>query len=148
MTLIRYQPWSMFDQLHREINRVFDTQVKQYNEPRQDLLSAHWQPSVDVKDEKEAIVLIADIPGVDPAQIEINVHQGVLSIKGERSFNKEWKEDEFHRLERSYGSFYRQFSLPDNIDGERIAAKSQHGVLEIRLPKRAPGQSKRVTVES
>ncbi len=147
MTLVRYQPWSMFDQLHREINRVFDNQATQFGEGRQELFSPQWQPNVDVKDEPEALVLFADIPGVDPNQIEINVRNGVLSIKGERQFNKEWKEDAFHRIERSYGSFYRQFALPENVDAERIAAKSNHGVLEIRLPKRPQAAAKRITVE-
>ena len=147
MTLIRYQPWSMFDQLHREINRVFDTQASQFGEPRQDLMTPQWQPTVDVKDESDALVLLADVPGVDPKQIDVNVHNGVLTIKGEREFNKEWKEDQFHRIERSYGSFYRQFALPENVDAERIEAKSNHGVLEIRLPKRAVQASKRVMIE-
>jgi HSP20 family protein len=116
-------------------------------ENRQELFPAQWQPSVDVKDEPEAVLIMADIPGVDPKQIDIQVHNGVLTIKGERQFNKEWKEDNFHRIERNYGSFYRQFALPDNVDAERIAAKGNNGVLEIRLPKRSPAQTKRINIE-
>lgn len=146
MTLMRYQPWSMFDQLHREINQLFDTRVPKTSEPTSELYSSNWLPSVDVKDNGKEIVLLADLPGVDPDKIEVTASNGVLTLKGERQFSKETNEGEYHRIERSYGSFYRQFALPETANTDEIAAKANNGVLEIRIPKRSASVEKRISI--
>ena len=146
MTLMRYQPWSMFDQLHREINQLFDTRVPRTGDNKGELFSGNWVPSVDVKDNGKEIVLLADLPGIDPDKIEITASNGVLTLKGEREFSKESDESNFHRIERSYGSFYRQFALPETANTDDISAKSNHGVLEIRIPKRSASVEKRISV--
>ena len=148
MSLMRYQPWSMFDQLHRDINRVFDKQSSQLTEPNTELFGKAWMPAIDIKDEEKHIVLFADVPGIDVKDIHVDAHNGVLTIKGERKFEKETTEKDFHRIERSYGSFFRQFALPDNVADDDISAKCKDGVLEVRIPKKAPSQAKRIPVHS
>jgi HSP20 family protein len=146
MTLIRYQPWSMFDQLHREINQLFDHRVPRADDSKSELYSGNWLPSVDVKDNGKEIVLLADLPGVEPDKIEITANNGLLTLRGSREFSKETNEGEFHRVERSYGSFYRQFALPDTANTEEISAKANNGVLEIRIPKRSASVEKRISI--
>lgn len=146
MSLMRYQPWSMFDQLHREINQVLENRLPQGSESKGELYSGNWLPSVDVKDTGKEIVLLADLPGVDPDKIEVTAHNGVLTLKGSREYSKESNEGEFHRIERSYGSFYRQFALPETANTDEISAKANHGVLEIRIPKRSASVEKRITI--
>ncbi len=146
MSLIRYQPWSMFDQLHREINQVLDNRLPRAGESKSELYSGNWLPSVDVKDNGKEIVLLADLPGVDPDKIEVTANNGVLTLKGSREFSKESDEGEFHRIERSYGSFYRQFALPETANTDEISAKANHGVLEIRIPKRSASVERRIAI--
>lgn len=146
MTLMRYQPWSVFDQLHREINQLFDNRAPRTSETRGELFSGNWSPSVDVKDTGKEIVLLADLPGIDPDKIEVTANNGILTLKGAREFSKETDEGDYHRIERSYGSFYRQFALPDTANTDEIAAKAKNGVLEIRIPKRAASVEKRISI--
>lgn len=151
MTLMRYQPWSMFDQLHREINQAFDkrgldSRVAAPTDARNELFSGNWLPSVDVKDNGKEIVLLADLPGVEPDKIEVTAHNGILTLKGAREFSKETDEGDYHRIERSYGSFYRQFSLPETANTDEISAKASNGVLEIRIPKRSASVEKRISI--
>lgn len=148
MTLMRYQPWSMFDQLHREINQLFDNRVPRAGEAKSELYSGNWLPSVDVKDNGKEIVLLADLPGVDPDKIEVTANHGLLTLKGSREFSKETNEGEYHRIERSYGSFYRQFALPETANTDEISAKATNGVLEIRIPKRSASVEKRIAIAS
>ncbi len=89
MTLMRYQPWSMFDQLQREINQLIDNRVPRSGESKGELYSGNWLPSVDVKDTGKEIVLFADLPGIDPDKIEITASNGLLTLKGQREFSKE-----------------------------------------------------------
>lgn len=96
-----------------------------------------WSPKVDIKEEKDEFVVFADIPGVDPKDIEIDMEGNTLTVRGERqTFNEEKdKEKSYYRVERTYGKFYRQFTLPENIDSDKISAQAKHGVLAIHLPK-------------
>ncbi|MFN4291639.1 MAG: Hsp20/alpha crystallin family protein [Permianibacter sp.] len=146
MTHMRYQPWSMFDQLQREINQLFDNRLPRSGESKGELFSGNWLPSVDVKDTGKEIVLFADLPGIDPDKIEITASNGLLTLKGQRDFSKEEDQGSYHRIERSYGSFYRQFALPDTANTDEISAKANHGVLEIHIPKRSASVEKRISV--
>lgn len=147
MNLTRYNPWSMFDSLQRDINRAFDRRSRFSEEDNGELLSSAWMPSVDVKDEERQVVLYADVPGIDPKDIHVESNNGVLTIKGERKFEKEFNEKDFHRIERSYGTFFRQFSLPDNVSGDDISAKYNNGVLEVRIPKKKASEARRISVQ-
>jgi HSP20 family protein len=104
-------------------------------------------PSVDISENDTAFTLLADIPGVDPNNIDISMEKGVLTIKGERkSINAEESEN-FRRVERQSGQFYRRFTLPDSADADKIEAKSEHGVLTITIPKQEVAISRRIEVK-
>ena len=102
---------------------------------------------VDIKEEENRYVIHADVPGVDPADIEVNMENGVLSIKGERESESKEEREGYKRVERVRGSFFRRFNLPDTADAEAISAKSKDGVLEIVIPKQEKPQPKRIRIE-
>ncbi|MBS0288014.1 MAG: Hsp20/alpha crystallin family protein [Proteobacteria bacterium] len=98
-------------------------------------MESAWAPKVDIKEEGDEFVVYADIPGVDPKDIEIKMENNTLIVQGEKKTVKEEKEKNYYRMERTAGKFYRQFTLPETVDGNKITAKSKHGVLAIHLPK-------------
>ncbi|MFB3101211.1 MAG: Hsp20/alpha crystallin family protein, partial [Gammaproteobacteria bacterium] len=112
------------------------------------VVTSRWRPAVDIKEEEDRFVIYADLPGIDPKDIEITMDQGVLTLKGERSEETKEEREGYRRVERVSGSFYRRFSLPDTADSERIEAKGKNGVLEITLPKHEKVQARKITVKS
>lgn len=145
--IARYKPSSLLHQLHRlsqEWDQLFEPN---YCEDNSLVETSDWAPCVDIKEEAGRFILYADIPGVDPKDIEITMENGVLTIKGERMSLREEKKEGYTRVERSQGTFYRRFALPDTADPERISAKGKHGVLEIVIPKREIAKSKKIKVE-
>jgi len=143
MSMMRYEPWGLMNQLNREMNHFF----RMPNEGNGSESVSDWHPAVDIKENEEAYVLHADIPGVDPRDIEIDMEDGVLSIRGERRIDEEKEGENYKRVERVHGSFYRRFSLPDSVDAERITARSNHGVLEVTIPKQEKVKPRRIAVE-
>lgn len=144
--ITRYRPSSLMHQLHRlsqEWDHLFEPS---YPEDNSLVETSHWAPCVDIKEEPDRFVLYADIPGVDPNDIEIAMEDGVLTIKGERSSSQKEESEGYTRIERSKGTFYRRFALPDTADPERITAEGTHGVLEIIIPKREKAKSKKIKV--
>lgn len=151
MAMLRYEPWSLLRQFQNELNNLGyqEAVANDGAEPDQsNVVTSHWRPAVDIREETDRFIILADLPGVDPADIEITMENGVLTLKGERQFSKEENTDSYRRVERSYGSFYRRFSLPDTADAERIEARGKNGVLEIVLPKQAQVQPRKITVQS
>jgi HSP20 family protein len=147
MQIVRHDPWSMMRQLQREMSTVFDRRLAD-NDESLPVATSDWTPSVDIKEEDNRFVIMADIPGVEPEDIEVKMENGVLSISGERKAEHEEKKEGYKRIERSYGSFLRRFSLPDSADPEDIKAKSKNGSLEVVVNKRKPeNQSRRITIE-
>ena len=112
------------------------------------VVTSQWAPRVDIKEESDRFVLYADIPGVDPADIEIQMDKGLLTIKGERSSVTREQGEHFSRVERSHGVFHRRFALPDSANPEGITASGEHGVLEIVIPKRPETTPRRIQVGS
>jgi HSP20 family protein len=108
---------------------------------------AHWAPAVDISEDKEAVYIRAEIPGVERDNISINVEDGVLTLKGERKMEEEKKKDNYHRIERSYGSFTRSFTLPKTVDANAIDASLKDGVLDVKLPKREETKPKAVDIK-
>ncbi len=143
MSLTRYNPWSVFDQLQRELNMPMG---KFDSEENGNIATANWAPAVDIKEDEKAFILLADIPGVDPDDIEVTMDKGVLTIRGERQSEKKTEEENYKRVERQYGMFYRRFTLPDSANADGIEAKSEHGVLKITIPKQEVAQSRRISV--
>ena len=111
------------------------------------VVTSQWAPRVDIQEESERFLIQADIPGVDPKDIEISMDKGILSIKGERATEARDETDRYTRVERSRGVFYRRFALPDSADAEGIRASGRHGVLEISIPKRPETTPRRIAVE-
>jgi HSP20 family protein len=137
MQLIRYQPWGSYDLMDRLLaGRGHHSQG-----------AAEWTPAVDVKEEAERFVIHADIPGVDPKDIEISMEDGVLSLSGERKSATTTEQEGYTRTERRTGRFLRRFTLPEGTDAEGISAQGSHGVLEIVIPKQAKVAPKKITVK-
>lgn len=147
MNLIRYEPWSLLNQLNNEVNRMFDLRPLGGNDEA-NVVTSDWVPAVDIKEESGRFVIHADIPGVDPKDIEITMENGMLSIKGERSTESKEERKGYKRVERVRGTFYRRFSLPDTADASRITAREEHGVLEIVIPKKEHVQPRKIAVEA
>lgn len=137
MAITRYEPWGLLSQLQRELER---------NVAEGSTATAEWSPAVDIKEEADKFVIHADIPGVKPEEIDISMEDGVLTIKGEKKSQSKTEKEGYKRVERTYGSFYRRFSLPDTANAEAISASSKHGVLEVVIPKREAVQPKKINV--
>jgi HSP20 family protein len=103
---------------------------------------AAWAPAVDIEEDDRAITIKADLPEVEKKDIHVNIENGTLTIQGERKREKEEKKKSYHRVERSYGSYLRSFSLPDYVEKDRISAEAKNGVLTLTLPKRPEAKSK------
>lgn len=151
MSLVRYEPFNLFDRFQKEFKRMgmldplFNDVLADDNT---DVAISHWRPAVDIKEEDNRFLIKADIPGVDPKDIEITMEDGVLTIKGERTSEKEEKREDYRRVERSRGTFYRRFSLPDTANAEKIEAQGKDGVLEIVIPKQDKVLPRRISVKS
>ncbi|CAA9891373.1 Hsp20/alpha crystallin family protein [Candidatus Methylobacter favarea] len=141
MAITRYQPWGLLNQLQRELERAHEG-----NGGEGSIATAEWAPAVDIKEENDKFVLHADIPGVKPEEIEVSMENGVLTIKGEKKTEANTEREGYKRVERTYGSFYRRFSLPDTANADAINAKSKNGVLEIVIPKRESVKPKKINV--
>jgi len=150
MSLITRNPFYLINEIQRDLNRVFDSRLFPAA-GNQNLLAGNslnnidWSPTVDIHENADGYHLSVDLPGVKPEQIDVTADKGVLSIRGTRTANHEDKEQK--RSERFFGSFLREFSMPDNADLDRIEAKSNQGVLEIFVPKVAKVEPKRITVQ-
>jgi HSP20 family protein len=110
--------------------------------------SSDWTPAVDIVEEKDRYVLRADVPGVKPEDIAVNMENGVLSVSGERFDESTEEAQGMRRVERVSGKFYRRFNLPDTADAEEISARSANGILEVVIPKQPEVKARRITVES
>jgi HSP20 family protein len=145
MTLVTYEPWSLFNRLHRQLDQTFNkTTTAEASAP-----SVAWIPRVDIYEEAERFVVLADVPGVEPKDIDITAENGVLTIRGERrSEKKDTDKNGYERVERTSGSFLRRFTLPESANTETIKAKQTNGVLEVSIPKHPQVQPRRISVEA
>ncbi len=148
MTLVNYEPWSLLGRLQHQLNQPgFSNKALADNDSDySNVTTSRWSPAVDIKEEANRFLITADLPGVDPKDIEITMDNGVLSIKGERQSEAREENEGYKRVERVNGAFYRRFSLPDTADAERIEAKGKNGVLEITLPKHEKVQPRKIQV--
>lgn len=147
MSIVRYPQWPTQAALQSEIKHVFDRFFDQGSDTDESaVVTAQWVPRVDIKEEADQFVIYADLPGIDPADIEVQMDKGILSIKGERQEETKSESENFSRVERRYGSFHRRFALPDSADADGITAAGRHGVLEIRIPKRPAATPRRIQV--
>lgn len=141
MSLVHYKPVNLFDQFNDEMNRYFSSMRRTAANQEHD-----WTPAVDIHEEDSRYMLTADIPGVNRNDVEITLEDGVLTVKGERKSETEVAEEGYRRRERIYGTFVRQFNLPDTVDTANISAKAEDGVLKIEIPKQEKPQPKKIAV--
>ena len=150
MSLRNYEPWSLFDRFQQQLDQLGygDKSIATNDSDYSNVVTSHWRPAVDIKEETDRFLITADLPGVDPKEIEITMDNGVLTIKGERKSEVRDEKEGYKRVERVSGTFYRRFSLPDTADAERIEAVGKDGVLEVTLPKHEKVQPRRIEVRS
>lgn len=144
--IVKYNPWSILRGIQGEVNQLFDVDPNNGELPNME--TSQWSPKVDIKEEASQFIITADLPGINPKDIEISMENNVLSIKGVRKLERNIKEDNYSRMERFSGSFYRQFTLPDHVNSEAIQAKGKHGVLEILIPKKERHVPKKISVQA
>lgn len=145
MTIMRHGPWQVHgSHFPNEIRNAFDRFFQ--TEGAASAVASAWTPRVDIKEEPTRFAIIADIPGVDPKDIEITMEKGVLSIKGERKSEPATENGKLTRTERTHGAFHRRFALPDVADADNIQAVGKNGVLEISIPKRPEIAPRRINV--
>jgi len=133
--------------LQERMNRLFSDVRAQAPVRGEEIVQGTWVPAVDIFETNEAIVIKAELPGITSQDISVEVKDNTLTLKGEKKFEKEVKEENYHRVERSYGSFQRAFTLPGTIHQEKVKAKFKDGILEITLPKVEEAKPKQVKVE-
>jgi len=141
-------PWKPFefDRLRREMDLLWDSFLG--GRPgRRTMAEGEWLPSLNVAETKGDLVVRAELPGMDPMDIEISLNEGVLTIKGEKKQEKEEKEEGYHLIERSYGSFTRSIRLPKDVQSDKINASFKNGVLKVVLPKSEEAKKKEIKIK-
>jgi HSP20 family protein len=143
MPITRWDPFREVVALQNRLNSVFGNLNTETDSP---LTTASFVPAVDVYEDDKKVVLKLEVPGIEEKDLDVSVEKNTLTVKGERKFEKEEKEENFHRIERRYGSFYRAFTLPSTVDTDNVDAKYEAGVLKIELKKKPEAQPKQVKV--
>ena len=136
-----YRPFKLLNRLHEDLDRLYKLGP---NDERDNV--ADWLPPVDIRESDDAYVFRADLPGIDPENIEITMQQGSLTLSGKRDAETSETQDNYHRIERVSGRFYRRFNLPDTANSEAISATNRNGVLEITVPKQKQAEAKRIEI--
>lgn len=146
MALVKYNPLrelrTMQDQMNRLLNLSWNHDL-----PSEDICEGLWQPAVDIYETADCIVIKAELPDVDQKDIEVRIEDATLILKGERKHEDEVKKENYHRIERYFGSFQRSFSLPMTIDQEKVTASCEKGVLTISLPKKEETRQKQIKIQ-
>lgn len=144
---MRWEPFKDLLSLQDRMNKLFEESVARGSIKESPTSQAQWNPAVDILETEGEIVLKAELPGVELDAIEIQIKDNVMTLRGERTFENAVKKEHYYRIERSYGTFVRSFTLPGTIDQERVQAQLRDGVLEVKLPKRNSGPARAISVE-
>jgi HSP20 family protein len=147
MAITRWDPFRDFSLLQDRMNRLFDDAGRGWR-PEEPSATTTWSPAVDIFETENEIMVQAELPGVDRKDITLNLENNVLTLKGERRFEKETKQENYHRIERAYGAFSRSFSIPAIVNEEKIRADYKDGILKIALPKKDQIKPKQIKIES
>ncbi|OFV91849.1 MAG: heat-shock protein Hsp20 [Acidobacteria bacterium RIFCSPLOWO2_12_FULL_65_11] len=145
MSMIRLNPFREFEDIQTRLDRLFSERTGRQEDDT--LFRADWMPAVDVQETEKEYVIKADLPEVKKEDVKVTVHDGVMTLEGERKLEKEEKGKKFHRIERAYGRFVRRFTLPDGADEAKVAAEFKDGVLNVRVPKSTIARPKTVEVK-
>ncbi len=145
MSIIKYDPFRELRGLQDEMNRIFNS-----NYPtrftQEEMASGGWAPSVDIYESEGEIVLEAELPGMNREDFEVSIENNVITLKGERRFEKNEESENYHRVERAYGSFTRSFSLPRTVSAENTKADFNNGILRVSLPKKEEAKARKIEV--
>lgn len=143
-----FRDWVPFDfeQMRREMDRLWDSFFERGIRRKPEEVS-DWFPSLDVSETKNDLVIKAEVPGMEPKDIDISLSDGVLTIKGEKKQEREEKEEDYHLIERSYGSFARSIQLPKGVQSDKIQATYKNGVLKVVLPKSEEAKKKEIKIK-
>lgn len=145
MSIVRYDPFRDLRTLQEEVNRLFSTNLtRAFGD--EGIGRGAWAPSVDIYENKDQIVLEAELPGMKQDEFDLSIENNVITLRGERKFEKTEETDNYHRVERSYGSFTRSFTLPQTVSAEGATAEYNNGVLRVTLPKREETKARRIQV--
>lgn len=147
MSMIKYDPFRDLRGLQDEMNRLFSTNLWR-PAPEEDFARTAWSPSVDIFETADNLVLEAELPGMKPEDVDVSVENNTITLKGERKFEKKDEGENYHRVERSYGSFTRSFTLPRNVIGDQANAEFTNGVLRVSLPKREEEKARKIEVKA
>jgi HSP20 family protein len=141
MTLMRWSPWQELESMNRQLSHLLDDSHFGLSSE-----AGQWVPTVDIRETDDALLVQAELPGIEKKNVRLEVKNGMLTISGERRYEKDVKEENVHRVERAYGKFSRSFSLPTNVDADKVDATMKDGVLEVRLPKRESAKPKAIAI--
>jgi HSP20 family protein len=144
MAIQKWRPFGMLTSLQKDINRLFEDF---WPVRREDVEEGMLSPALDVSEDKENVYVAADLPGVEEKDIKLNLQDGILTLSGEKREEKETKEKNFHRIERSYGSFSRSLTLPCQVAADKATAKFKNGVLHVTLPKKEGAKPKEINIK-
>lgn len=145
MSITRYDPFRDLRTLQDEVNRLFSSNfTRSFGD--EGFARGAWAPSVDIYENKDQIVLEAELPGMNREDFEVTVENNVLTLRGERRFEKKEESDNYHRVERSYGNFTRSFTLPQTVSSENATAEYKNGVLRVVLAKREEVKARRIEI--
>ena len=142
MAITRWDPFREVVSLQNRVNSLF----RDLNDGEDNTAAASFVPAVDIYEDSKKVVLKLEVPGMEEKDLDVRVENNTLTVKGERKFEKEEKEENFHRIERRYGSFYRAFTLPSTVDTEHIGASYNAGILKLELNKKPEAQPKQIKV--
>ena len=146
MAIVRWEPFRDMLAAQREFDRLFRGAFGPAALGEEEASTRTWAPPVDIFENGDNLVLKAELPGVNPDDVEIRVEDNTLYLKGERKFEKEVKEQNYHRVERSYGTFTRTFSLPNSVDSDKVGAEYKDGVLTLTMPKKEEAKPKTIKI--
>ncbi len=146
MNLVRWNPWRDMNTLQNRLNHLFTDSFFQPGQSDDDMSLGAWHPVVDMYDEDDKIVIKAELPGMEKKDIAVDVKDRVLTISGERNYDNEVKEEKYYRRERAYGKFQRVFSLPADVNADKIKADFKDGLLRLEVPKPEKQKPKEIAI--
>ena len=146
MSIVRYDPFRDLRTLQEEVNRLFTGNMARAFDD-EGIARGSWNPNVDIYENKDQIVLEAELPGMNREDFDLSVENNIITLRGERHFEKKDETDNYHRVERAYGSFTRSFTLPNTASGEGATADYRNGVLRVVLPKREETKARRIEIK-
>ncbi len=146
MAIVKYNPLRELRSMQEQMDRLLNLSWGAPDFPGEDIKEGVWQPAVDIYETPESIVIKAELPDVEQKDIDVRIEDNTLTIKGERKHESEVKKENYHRIERYFGSFQRSFKLPATVDQEQVSANCEKGVLTVTLPKKEEVKPKQISV--